>query len=318
VRIGVLNNVRAGRNPRRAARVRAFLKAHPEIPQIETENGEHVAEALLLLARKEVELLAVHGGDGTLQRTLSEILTNGHFAQAPLIAPLRGGRTNMNALDIGSQRNPVVALDSLLYAVRNGGVHDRLVDRAVLRVEFGDGSPLHYGMCMGVGVVCRAIELIHRLFPEGRAQGVFGSTVVIGTLISRLMSGARDGILQPDAMQIRLDGQPLQAENFLLVFATTLERLFLKIRPFWGQERADVRVTAIAGDAKRPLLAVPGILYGRPPASITPEVGYTSRNVNEVELRLDCGLVLDGEMFAPEPGRVVRISPDRRVQFVRA
>lgn len=318
MRIGVLNNVRAGRNPGRTGRVRAFLKAHPEIPQVETENGEHVAEALLLLARKEVELLAINGGDGTLQRILSEILGTGRFSQLPLIAPLRGGRTNMNALDIGSQRNPVAALDSLLYAARNGGVQDRLVDRAVLRVEFGDGSPVHYGMCMGVGLVCRAVELTHRLFPEGRAQGVFGSTVVIGTLISRLMSGSRDGILQPDAMQIRLDGQRLRSENFLLVFATTLERLFLKIRPFWGQEHADVRITAIAGAAKRTLLAVPGILSGRPPASFTPEVGYTSRNVNEVELRLDCGLVLDGEMFAPQPGRVVHISADRRVQFVRA
>ena len=318
MRIGVLNNVRAGRNPRRAARVRAFLQAHPEVSQVETENGEHVAEALLLLARKGVELLAVNGGDGTLQRTLSEILGTGCFPQPPLIAPLRGGRTNMNALDIGSQHNPVTALESLLHAARNGGVQERLVDRAVLRVEFDDGSPAHYGMCMGVGLVCRAIELTHSLFPEGRAQGVFGASVVIGTLIARLMSGSRDGILQPDAMRIRLDGQPLQPENFLLVFATTLERLFLKIRPFWGQEPADVRVTAIAGGIRCPLRVVPGILYGRPPASITPEAGYTSRNVNEVELRLDCGLVLDGEMFAPQLGRVVRISADRRVRFVRA
>lgn len=318
MRIGVLNNVRAGRNPRRAARVRAFLQAHPEIPHIETENGEHVAEALLLLARKEVELLVIHGGDGTLQRTLSEILTNGHFAQVPMIAPLRGGRTNMNAVDIGSQRNPVAALDSLLHAARNGGVQQRLVERAVLRLEIGDGSPAHYGMCMGVGLVCRAIELTHSVFPDGRAQGVFGSSVVIGTLIARLMAGSRAGILQPDAMRIRLDGQQLQPENFLLVFATTLERLFLNIRPFWGREHADVRITAIAGDVRCPLRAVPGILSGRPPASITPEAGYTSRNVNEVELRLDCGLVLDGEMFVPKPGRVVRIGADRRIQFVRA
>jgi diacylglycerol kinase family enzyme len=298
--------------------VRAFLKEHPEIPQVETESGEHVGEALALLARKEVDLLAVNGGDGTLQRTLSEILGHGRFAQPPLIAPLRGGRTNMNALDIGSQRNPVAALESLLHAVRNGGIQDRLVDRAVLRVGIEGEAAVHYGMCMGVGLICRAVELTHRLFPEGRAQGVFGSAVVIGTLISRLMSGSRDGILQPDAMQIRLDGQPLQSENFLLVVATTLERLFLKIRPFWGREAGEVRVTAIAGDAIRPLLAVPGILYGRPPASITPEVGYTSRNVNDIELRLNCGMVLDGEMFAPEPGRVVRISLDRRVEFIRA
>ena len=113
MRIGVLNNVRAGRNPRRVARVRTFLKAHPEIPHVETESGEHVGEALSLLAQKEVDLLAIHGGDGTLQRTLTEILSDGHFAQPPLIAPLRGGRTNMNALDLGSRRNPVTASVSL-------------------------------------------------------------------------------------------------------------------------------------------------------------------------------------------------------------
>ncbi len=318
MRIGVLNNVRAGRNPRRSARVRTFLKSHPEIPHVETEDGEHVGEALALLANKEVDLLAVNGGDGTLQRVLTEILDTGRFAHLPLIAPLRGGRTNVNALDIGSQRNPVLALDTLLHAVRNGGVAERLVDRSVLRVEIAGAPPVHYGMCMGVGLVCRAVELTHRLFPEGRAQGVFGSAVVIGILISRLMAGSRGGILQPDTMQIRLNGQPLQPENFLLVVATTLEHLFLKICPFWGREAAAVRFTAITGDAVRPLRALPGILYGRPPASITPEVGYTSRNVNDIELRLDCAIVLDGEMFAPEPDRVVRISPDRRVQFVRA
>jgi hypothetical protein len=294
------------------------LKAHPEIPHVETESGEHVGEALSLLARKGVDLLAVNGGDGTLQRTLTEILDHGRFAHLPLIAPLRSGRTNMNALDIGSQRNPVVALNALLHAARNGGVKERLVDRSVLRVKIEGETSVHYGMCMGVGLVYRAVELTHRLFPEGRAQGIFGSAVVIGTLISRLLSGSRDGILQPDTMQIRLDSQPLQPESFLLVMATTLERLFLKIRPFWGQEAADVRFTAIAGDAARPLTAMPRILYGRPPTFITPEVGYTSRNVNDVELRLDCGIVIDGEMFAPESGRGVCISADRRVQFVRA
>jgi diacylglycerol kinase family enzyme len=318
MRIGVLNNVRAGRNPRRIERVRAFLTAHREIPHVETESGAHVREALSFLAQKEVNLLVVNGGDGTLQRALSEILSRQCFAQLPLVAPLRGGRTNMNALDIGSQRNPVTALAALLHAARNGGVQERLVDRAVLRVAFDDHAAAHYGMCMGVGLVCRAVELTHRLFPEGRAQGVFGSTIVIGTLVSRLMVGAQNGILRPDAMQIRLDGQPLQGEKFLLGVATTLERLFLKISPFWGREPAGVRFTAITGNAKRPLLAVPGILYGRPPASITPEAGYTSRNVNEVELRLDCGLVLDGEMFSPQPNRVVRISADKRVRFVRA
>ena len=315
MRVGVLNNLQAWHSGSQG--VLSFLKDHPDVPHVETDNCDGVPEALAILANQEVKVLALNGGDGTLQQTLTEILGNGFFQPPPLIAPLRGGRTNMSALDVGSQHNPVTALSSLIQAVRNGSLDKRIVERAVLRVEVSPEQIVQYGMFFGVGVIHRAIELTHRILPKGRAQGVFGSGLVLGTLVTRAAFGSVRDILTPDRMEICLDGQRLEQEEFRLVMATTLERLFLRIRPFWGQEAAPFRFTAIAAGAIRTLAAAIGILRGHPPSYVTRDAGYTSQNVHRVELHLDCGLTVDGEMFAPQPGRIVRIEADHRIRFVR-
>lgn len=318
MRIGVLNNLRAGRNQRRVARMLAFLRNCPEIPHVETERGEHVPEALTTLARQDIDILVVNGGDGTLQRVLTEVVGNKVFGQVPPIVPLRGGRTNMIALDVGSQRNPTSALATLRDLARNAHfLNGRVVERPVLRMNLEPDGLTHYGMSFSVGLLPRAIELTHRTFPEGRAQGVFGSGLVAGGLVLRAAFGKLDGILQPDPMEIALDGRTLAAKEFLVMLVTTLERFFLRLRPFWGHEAAPMRFLAVAAGAVRPPLVLPRILYGCPPAWITPEVGYTSHNVERIELRIDCGLVIDGEMFAPRPGRSVILSAEHRVRFVR-
>jgi hypothetical protein len=51
---------------------------------------------------------------------------------------------------------------------------------------------------------------------------------------------------------------------------------------------------------------------------VTPENGYTSRNVERAELRLSCGFTIDGELFAQAGDDVVTLTADRRVTFVRA
>lgn len=318
MRIGVLNNLRAGRNQRRVARMLSFLRECPEIPHVETDSGTHVHEALATLATHEVDILAVNGGDGTLQRVLTEVMSSQVFAQVPFLVPLRGGRTNMIALDIGSRRDPVGALAALRNLTRSQNPLDgHIVERSVLRMDVEAEGVTQYGMSFSVGLLPRAIELTHRMFPEGRAQGVFGSGMVVGGLALRAAFGKLDGILQPDPMEIVLDGRVLMAKEFVLMLVTTLERFFLKIRPFWGRETAPIRFMAVAAGAVLSLMAVPKILYGCPPEWITSEAGYTSHNVQHINLRVDCGLVMDGEMFAPQPGRIVRLSAPDRVRFVR-
>jgi hypothetical protein len=233
-----------------------------------------------------------------------------------MVAPVRCGRTNMIALDLGARRDAVAALRGVLAAGRAGRLRERIVERPALAVDLGDAG-LRYGMFFGAGVLYRAIQLTHRSLPAGRAQGVFGAALMTATLLARTLAGDHGGVLDPDKMQIALDRAPVAPEEFTLVMATTLERLFLRLRPFWGTEPAPIHVSTLAAGAQGLARALPAVARGRAARHATPERGYTSRNVHEAAFHLDCGVTLDGELFEPLPGRVVRIRASEPIRFVR-
>ena len=146
MRIGLLNNLRAGKNSTHVTHLLRFLKSYPEVVSVETSATGAVPEALAELASRDVDLLAINGGDGTLAWALGEILGNRAFGdKLPMIAPLRGGRTNMSALDLGAQRDPVKGMADLIKSVRSGRVEERVAMRHVLRVEYGPSRELQYG-----------------------------------------------------------------------------------------------------------------------------------------------------------------------------
>ena len=63
--------------------------------------------------------------------------------------------------------------------------------------------------------------------------------------------------------------------------------------------------------------ALPGILAGRPGTRVNEENGYLSRNADRVYLRMDCGFTVDGELVDPSPDRIVSLSANDRIRFVR-
>ena len=121
MRIGVVNNLIAGKSQQQVGRMLDFLRSHPDVLHVETDDVGVMPEALADLARQEVDLLVVNGGDGTLQYMLTEILGGGAFGdRVPMIAPLRAGRTNMTALDLGARRNALDGLSKLIQACHEG------------------------------------------------------------------------------------------------------------------------------------------------------------------------------------------------------
>lgn len=318
MRIALLNNLRAGRSDEKVSQLLGFLRQHRDVIHVETDSAYAVPEALADLARQEVDVLAVNGGDGTLQHALTEILGSHAFGDSvPMIAPLRGGRTNMTALDLGTQSDPVRSMARLIEASENGELESYMRPRKVIRVEYGPGRQVEYGMFLGVGVIHRAIELTHRVFPRGRSQGVLGSTLVTAALISRAaLLRDTDGVLSPDKVQVMLDGKLLDQGEFMLSIASTLGRLFSRMRPFWGTEPGNLRFSFVTPKPYKPLRAVVPILRGRAGDVVREENGYVSRNVDRADLRFDCGFTVDGELFTPEPGRIATVTADRGVRFL--
>jgi diacylglycerol kinase (ATP) len=318
VQIAVINNLRAGRNRAQVSRILGLLKSYPEVLHVETDSAGVLPHAIEDLARRNIDLLVVNGGDGTIQHALTEILVEEPFERIPLVAPLRGGRTNTTAGDLGAHGNPVRGLAAVLDAARAGTLHERIVDKPVLRVDFDGGRRTGYGMFFGAGTIHRAITLVHQLFPRGKSQGALGAGLVTMGLVCKAAFRARDRVLEPDKLQILLDGELVERGEFHLAMATTLRRLFWGLRPFWGSESGGVHFTGVASDASRFGLTAPGILVGRPGGHAVPENGYTSRNVERAQFRMGCGFTIDGEMFEQRREDVVTVRPDRRVRFVRA
>lgn len=317
MQIGLINNLRAGRSGKLVSQVLGLLRSYPHVLHVETDRAGALPDAIADLARRRIDLLLVNGGDGTLQHTLTEILHGRPFEKVPLIAALRGGRTNMTASDLGAHRDPVKGVKAVIEAAHAGRIRERIVERPVIRVEFDHGRRVEYGMFFGSGMIHRAIRLVHQIFPPGR-QGAFGAGLVTLGLVAKTSLRPRTGVLAPDKIQIRLDRSEVVGGEFRLAISTSLTRLFWGLQPFWGQEPEGLRFTSITSDAWRFGRAAPGVLRGKPLGFVTPENGYTSRNVDRAELRLGCGFTVDGEIFPQHGDDVVTLSTDRRVTFVRA
>jgi hypothetical protein len=318
VRIGVLNNLRAGRRSRDAGRVAELLRRRTDVVSIETERADDIGSALAELLRCEIDVLVLNGGDGTVQGALSELLRDPERDRLPAVAPLRGGRTNSTSTDLGADRDPARGLERLIEAADGGRLDALAVTRPVLRVRSARRGADQYGMFFGAGLIYRAIGLVHRVFPPGRSQGLLGAGLVTGALVTRAAFHPTSGILTPDKCQVRGDGRDLVDAELYLLISTTLERLFLGMNPFWGPGSGGVRFTALASDARWMALAAPGILSGRPPRWLTPERGYSSERLERAELRISCGFTIDGELFAPEPEEQIELCADRRIRFLRA
>jgi len=331
VRIGVLSNLAAGGSGARSAKVLEHLRRHPQVVHVETDSSHGAPGAIRELAEAGVSVLVVNGGDGTLQRTLTEVLCasspfrkSGDARELPLIAPLRTGRTSMSAYDIGSPRDGRTAIDRLVSRVRTNKIHDHVVRRAALRMTLDPDGVDCYGTFFGVGVIYRGTLLTHRIFPKGKAQGAFGSAVVTAGLIARALTGrppvdpvSGEHPLKLDPMTVSLDDELLETGEYQLLLATTLHRLFAGIRPFWGKGPGGIRFTLLRPGCLRHPPEIARVLRGQvPKRSGEPGAPYESRNVESVDITLDCGISLDGEMFDPQAGRRAVLRADHRIRFL--
>lgn len=318
MRIGLINNLRAGRNKRRMQGILAEIEGAKDVVHAVTTSAAMVPTALAQMAREDVELLIVNGGDGTLERVLTGLFAGGRPAWSPVIAPLRGGRTNMTAADLGAQGDSVAGLRALLADARGGRLEQRVVERGVLRVTPHHAGAPRCGMFVGVGLLGRAVTWTSRKLPKGRAQETFGLAIITAKLFAEVVAGRDSELLRPEKVRLAFDGTALPDEERMFTLFTTLERLIFGFRPYWGTGPGAIKATLVRGDAERIATTVPRILVGRPPARATPERGYTSANVTRVELAAGCEITVDGELFAVAPDAAYTIEAEPRVRFARA
>ncbi|MFY9941683.1 MAG: diacylglycerol kinase family protein [Desulfobacterales bacterium] len=300
-RLGVISNPQSGRNRRQLAAIRAFLAGRGQIPHREVLDAADVTAALAAFARDGIDLVVLNSGDGTVQAALTTLFCERPYGEAlPLLALLSGGTTNMTHRDLGLTGPRIAALKRLIAWADHGTGQATLLTRPVLRVRRPAADLPLYGMFFGAACIYGGIELFHDRLRGLGLRGGPAQLVILARLLAALAAG-ETAVLRPAAAEIRVDGARLAPRRFMFITVHTLDHLIFGFRPFWGEGRGPLRLTAISARPRRFLRVLPSLLWGRRTRHTRPENGYFSFNGDQIRLALHGGFALDGERFRADP-----------------
>lgn len=308
-RLAVLSNAASGGNAH--GRWALWSAAGPHLDHALTHHVDALPAALERLLEAAPDVLAIDGGDGTLQSLLTHCLRHDLLQQLPPLAVLPGGTTNACALDLsatgrfGRARRAFLALQTL--PLEAWPLHER----PTLLIDARDAR--YCGLFFGAGDVVRGVELWRATLRETAWAGTIGvANAVARTAIG--IARRQPPFDAPTSVSLSLDGAAPSTLQLSALMVTSLERLMLRMRPMWGDGSGPLACTWLDARPPRLLRTLPLALWGAG-ARLGPDDGYGSTRGARVDVVLDEPWLLDGEVV--QESGALAITASAPLRFVR-
>ena len=297
MRVGILHNPLSGRNRRKPDLFQEILSRYPEVPCAEVNTPANILEALKTFAQGQVNCVVVNGGDGTIQATMGALFHHRLFSALPCLAVLPAGTANLIAGDVGLGKLEPNILDQFLMEAQSSTPKLSIELRPVLRIRFPEEREPLYGMFFGAGAIYHGTQMGLQTKQSIGRFGEWGAGLILIKFLLALATGSRKG-LNPITVRVTAgDSKPLQAE-YLVLMVTTLNRLFLGMKPFWSNNSGPLRFTSLRVPYRYLWRVLPALLRGHSHPLATANHGYISENLSEICLAFNSGFVLDGEVYS--------------------
>jgi diacylglycerol kinase (ATP) len=314
--LAVISNVLSHRN-RSSIDAVDRLTAAAVVPHIKLRGIDGLGAALDGLARAGIRDLAVNGGDGTVQAVLTDLLGRRPFATLPRIIVLRGGRTNLTAIDLGPRGSNAVVLERLFGLSRHDDLDRFAIQQPVLRVRDETNRIDAYGVFFGDAAIVETIALCQR---RAHAIGLSGGPARAWTLLNaiaeRAFGSEQNSLFRGHEAAVTIDGAPVPPTRWTVQLATTLDRLVLGSRPYWRCGEAPIRWTGIGHPAPGLAWAAPKILFGGEQRRLPADI-FFSHGGEVVTIRSAEPFTIDGEMFTTTTERTMTLTAADRVAFLK-
>ncbi len=318
LRVGLLSNPGSHRNRRAMPAIREFLRKQHHVVHYEANTPAEIKSCLRKLAGETLDVLAINGGDGTVQAVLTSLFSDQPFAAIPLLAVVPGGNTNMTAHDVGLRGGVKASLRRLCQWAQSGQPAPDTVWRSMVRVQANPNEIARVGMFFGAGMIVRGIQYCHRkVYALGLHDELAPGLATLRMLLA--MACGDKQFISPTPIGVGINSEaPGPPEDCLLLLVSTLERLFLGMHPYWGKQSTPLHYTWVRSGPAHLLRAFPALLRGRPNRYGTEKSGYRSANVTALQLSMDGLFTLDGELYeAASSAGPVLIDHTAPVQFLR-
>jgi diacylglycerol kinase (ATP) len=292
---GLIVNPRAGKSSGKGLALAEKLKNRRAYVRI-LDHFEALPQHMREFANAGVTDLFISSGDGTIQAIQTMIAEGKDFSRAPRLCLLPHGTTNMTAADLGFRQRNITAQADFIERLEPRDSRSRPTLRVV---NPADGRPRH-GMFLGTGAASEATLFTQR---ELNAKGVKGNTAVIATLSRAALKAMftapnphdKDRFDRPFDIRVS-SGNRIHSEGpQLMMLATTLQKLVLGARPFWGDASGPIRASVFPYPTPSILRWLVPIMYGGEQRRVPK--GAVSFSGHSLEVTSPVSYVIDGEFF---------------------
>lgn len=313
MKVGLLCNPLSGRVRKVKRPAAGIFSGSVDALYQEASTAVEIGAALDILLAEQPQLLAVAGGDGTVQAVLTCLFESHGSSGWPPLCIIPAGTTNMTALDLGVRGGLTRVLKRLQGRLYRP-LSPCLIQRPVLRIERPGRADL-YGMFFGAGAIASGVRYFHEKISRlGMTSEIAGGLVLLWLLGGLLVGRSGDALLPARLSVTGGDGEEREGA-YIILLASALDRLLLGTRPYWGRERAPIHATLVRESPQRFWRSLPSLLRGRG-EHLAAIDGYESFNTTALELFMDDEFIIDGELHAAESTKgPLRISSAGPVTF---
>ncbi|MEY4270317.1 MAG: hypothetical protein RLZZ58_1533 [Pseudomonadota bacterium] len=318
-RVALLSNPRSTGNRALLPRVREYCAAHPEVFHYEVEDVSQIGEAIRTIALIKPRIIAINGGDGTVQATLTELHSGRYFKDSPPpVAVLPNGKTNLIALDLGATGDPLKALQRVVDLSAQADFSDHVIERELISLDNGTNAPV-LGMFLGGAYLADVILYTrHKIYPLGLPNGLSHLlAAVLGLFAITFGLGGRALPRRPQPMRVSLIRQGEYRGLFSVLIVTTLEKLLLSTNTANGDRRPGRMKLLAVDDRIGAILRLVGASWrGTLGRNALAGVHFEQGDVIRIEGDRS-NIILDGELYEASNERPITLTSTRPVSFLR-
>ena len=195
-----------------------------QVRRIVTDSIEDIGPALASISQR-VKLVCIYGGDGTIQKIISETFRTLGEGNPP-IALVGGGTMNVTATWCGWDQSPG---KNFSQVVRDY-LTDKLLTREVPLLEIRQGTRIEYGFTYGGGSVIRILDAYE--------QGTKGKLPALQMAVKSVLASWTkrwpefQHVLGQMEGEIIVDGEPLPYNRFSAMFCNITGHVVRLVHPF--------------------------------------------------------------------------------------
>lgn len=311
---GLLVNPGSGRGSGKGKRLVQKLHADPHVEIAVLNSFQELVPALRKFDKVGVTDLFISSGDGTVQAIQTLLAETDIFKTTPRLALLPHGTTNMTANSIGVKTHLLTKQVKLI-----SGLHvTQTTNRATLKISNTADGKIRHGMFLGSGAMTTAVRYTQDSFNDAGIKGALASLAVISKVVwSHITDKSQNDhrIDRPYALSVKVGDQLLGDGPHLMALCTTLDRLVLQSRPFWGDNSSHLRTTLFPYPVPNVLRWIIPTLYGSERRRM-PQ-GCKSASGGPVFMTSESGFALDGEFFDGPKEGALRIELGPEFTYIR-